>query len=93
VWTVFLTDPLMVAIQLASASIGRVTRKRLTENFARLCPRWIVNALVLLLGIANVINLGADLNAIGDAVALVIGGDKVLYAVAFGAVSLAYRWS
>src|SRR5664279_6106182 len=55
-WTVLITYPLMVAIQLASARIGRVTGRGLTEGFARFCPRWIVYGLVFLLVLANVIN-------------------------------------
>ena len=66
-WTVLFTYPLMVAIQLASARIGRVTGKGLTENFARFCPPRLVTRLVSLLVLANVINIGADLNAMGDA--------------------------
>ena len=87
-WTVLLTYPLMVGIQLASARIGRITGKGLTENFARMWPRGVVYALVLLLVVANVINLGADLNAMADSLGLVIGGPRALYAVAFGLVSL-----
>jgi NRAMP (natural resistance-associated macrophage protein)-like metal ion transporter len=87
-WTVFLTYPLMVGIQLASARIGRITGKGLTENFSRLWPRSVVYALVLLLVVANVINLGADLNAMADSLGLVIGGPRALYAVLFGLVSL-----
>jgi NRAMP (natural resistance-associated macrophage protein)-like metal ion transporter len=87
-WTVLLTYPLMVGIQLASARIGRITGKGLTENFARFCPGWVVYGLVALLVVANVINLGADLNAMGDALRMVIHGSAALYAVAFGLVSL-----
>jgi NRAMP (natural resistance-associated macrophage protein)-like metal ion transporter len=87
-WTLLLTFPLMVAIQLASARIGRVTGKGLTECFFKLWPRSVVYGLVTLLVIANVINLGADLNAMGDSASLVVGGPKALYAVAFGIVSL-----
>ena len=87
-WTVLLTYPLMAGIQLASARIGRVTGKGLTENFMRLCPRWLVNSLVGLLVVANVINLGADLNAMGDAAAMVLGGTRAWYALGFGVVSL-----
>jgi NRAMP (natural resistance-associated macrophage protein)-like metal ion transporter len=87
-WTVLLTYPLMVGIQLASARIGRITGKGLTENFARICPTWIVHALVALLVVANVINLGADLNATGDALALTVHGPAALYTVVFGVVSL-----
>jgi NRAMP (natural resistance-associated macrophage protein)-like metal ion transporter len=87
-WTVLVTYPLMVAIQLASARIGRVTGKGLTETFSRFCPAWVVNGLVGLLVIANVINVGADLNAMGDSAKLVLGGYGVAYTSAFGVVSL-----
>jgi NRAMP (natural resistance-associated macrophage protein)-like metal ion transporter len=87
-WTVLLTYPLMVAIQLASARIGRVTGKGLTENFSKLCPAWMVNSLVGLLVLANVINIGADLNAMGDSAKLIAGGFGVAYTLAFGALSL-----
>ena len=86
-WTLLFTYPLMVAIQLASARIGRVTGKGLTENFYLFCPPRLVTALVSLLVLANVINIGADLNAMGDAAALAIGGPGVAWTVAFGLVS------
>ena len=87
-WTLLFTYPLMVGIQLASARIGRVTGKGLAENFSRICPRWLVMGLVALLSLANVINIGADLNAMGDAAALVLGGPEAWYAAGFGIVSL-----
>ena len=87
-WTMLLTFPLMVGIQLASARIGRVTGKGLTENFSRMWPAWVVRTLVALLVLANVINLGADLNAMGGAMVLVLGGHAAWYALGFGAISL-----
>ena len=87
-WTILVTFPLMVGIQLASARIGRVTGRSLVANFAHFCPRWLVAALVLLLLTANVINLGADLNAMGAAAALVLPGRAAWYVVGFGLVSL-----
>jgi len=87
-WTLLLTYPLMMGIQLASARIGRVTGKDLTETFARFCPRWLVASLVLLLLVANVINLGADLSAMGDSAALVLPGRAPWYAAGFGLLSL-----
>jgi len=87
-WTVLITYPLMVGIQLASARIGRITGKGLTENFTRLCPRWLVIFLVGLLVAANVINIGADLNAMGDAAGLLAGGWKHGFTVGFGVLSL-----
>ena len=87
-WTLLFTYPLMMGIQLASARIGRVTGKDLTETFARFCPRWLVASLVLLLLIANVINLGADLSAMGASATLVLPGRPAGYAAGFGIVSL-----
>src|ERR1700727_1751583 len=54
-WTVVLTFPLMVAIQLVAARIGRVTGHGLASNMARVFPRWVVTSLVALLFIANTI--------------------------------------
>ncbi|MDM0111390.1 Nramp family divalent metal transporter [Variovorax sp. J22R133] len=87
-WTLLFTFPLMMGIQLASARIGRVTGKDLTETFARFCPQWLVASLVLLLVVANVINLGADLSAMGAAATLVLPGAPGWYALAFGTLSL-----
>ena len=81
----------MVAIQLASARIGRVTGRGLTENFARFCPGWMVNGLVTLLVVANVINIGADFNAMGDSAVLVLGGSPLVYTLLFGAASLSLQ--
>jgi len=87
-WTIVLTYPLMVAIQFASARIGRVTGRGMCDNFIALYPSPVVYGLVALLTLANVINLGADLNAMGDAVRLVVGGPASLYACVFGLTSL-----
>jgi NRAMP (natural resistance-associated macrophage protein)-like metal ion transporter len=87
-WTVVITWPLMVAVQSVSARIGRVTGRGLAGNMVRVFPRPVVSLLVLLLFIANTINLGADLAAMGAAAKLVLGGSARLYAVGFAVVSL-----
>src|SRR5690349_21918476 len=56
-WTVFLTTPFMIAIQLVSAEIGRVTGKGIAAAAKDIAPRWIVLGLVLLLLVANTINI------------------------------------
>src|SRR5476651_96832 len=48
-WTVFLTTPFMIAIQLISARIGRITGKGLAANVLKIAPRWVVLVLVALL--------------------------------------------
>ena len=87
-WTVVLTWPLMVAVQSISARIGRVTGRGLAGNMVKVFPRSVVTLLVLLLFIANTINLGADLAAMGAAAKLVLGGSAHLYTVAFAVFSL-----
>ena len=83
-WTVILTFPFMVAIQLVAACIGRVTGKGVIANARTLYPTSVVSVLVGMIVIANTINIAADLASMGAAVNLVIGGPIALYALSFG---------
>ena len=83
-WTMLFSFPLMAVIQAVSARIGCVTGFGIAQNLRRHYPRWLLRTVVLLLLVANVINLGADLGAMGAAIALLIGGPTQLYAVLFG---------
>ena len=87
-WTVVLTLPLMIAIQMISARIGRVTGHGLASNIRRHYPAPVLYAVVALLFVANTINVAADIAAMAESVHLVAGGPTQLYAVAFGAVCL-----
>jgi NRAMP (natural resistance-associated macrophage protein)-like metal ion transporter len=87
-WTLLLTYPLMAAIQVISANIGRVTGRGLATNLQRYAPRQAVWAIVGLLLVANVINIAADVAAMGDAMALVAPGRPHWYAVGFGVLSV-----
>jgi NRAMP (natural resistance-associated macrophage protein)-like metal ion transporter len=87
-WTLLLTYPLMAAIQEISARIGRVTGRGLAGNFARCYPAWLVEGIVLLMVVANTINLGADLGAMGAAVRLLIGGPSLVYVAVIGVASV-----
>ncbi len=86
-WTVFLTTPFMIAIQLVSAQIGRVTGKGLAANMKDVAPRWLVLSLILLLVLANTFNIAADIAAMGEALSLVIGGLQHEHALIFAATS------
>jgi NRAMP (natural resistance-associated macrophage protein)-like metal ion transporter len=86
-WTVFLTLPFMIAIQLVSARIGRVTGKGLAANVMKLAPRWAVLALVAMLVAANTFNIAADIAAMAEALSLVIGGLNHEHALIFAASS------
>src|SRR5437764_14463519 len=69
-WTVFLTTPFMIAIQLVSALIGRVTGQGIAANAKQHYPRGLVLIVVALLVVANTINIAADLAAMGEALSL-----------------------
>lgn len=87
-WTMLLTYPLMSAVQLISAHIGRVTGRGLAANMTRVLPRWLVWLLVAMLFVANTINIGADLSAMGEAAAMVAGGFEHFFTVGLALLSL-----
>jgi NRAMP (natural resistance-associated macrophage protein)-like metal ion transporter len=83
-WTMVITFPLMVAIQEISARVGRTTGKGIASIIREHYPAWLLQGLVALLFGANVINIGADLAAMADAVKLLVGGPGLLYVIVFG---------
>lgn len=87
-WTMILTYPLMTAVQLVSARIGRVTGRGLAANMREVLPRWMLSVIVVLLFVANTINIGADLAAMGAAAELVAGGGQHIFTIAFALGSL-----
>lgn len=87
-WTVFLSLPFMIAIQLVSARIGRVTGKGVAANLREHTPKAFLMSMVLLLVVANTINIAADIAAMGEALQLVAGGGQHFHAVAFGVVTV-----
>lgn len=58
-WTMLLTFPLMSAVQLVSAHIGRVTGQGLARNLTAAFPKLTVLFLLGILVVANTINIGA----------------------------------
>lgn len=87
-WTLLFSYPLMAAIQEISARIGRVTGCGIAGNLQRHYPRWLSTSVVSLLLIANIINLGADLGAMGAALKLLISGPALLYVCGFGLLTV-----
>lgn len=83
-WTFVLSFPLMVAIQQVAAEIGRVTGAGIARNLRRHYPRPLLWSVVFLLLVANIVNLGADLSAMGAALELLLGGNAILYTLLFG---------
>ena len=87
-WTMVLTYPLMAAIQEISARLGRVTGHGIAGNVRRNFPAPVVWPLIILLFIANTINVAADLGAMADSLRLLVGGPSFLYVAVFGCVSV-----
>ena len=77
-WTMLLTFPLMAAIQEISARIGRTTGQGIAGNLRRHYTKGLLYPVAALLFVANTINIGADLSAMGDALKLLIGGPSTL---------------
>src|SRR5450631_4361412 len=77
-WTLPLAYPLMAAIQSMCAQIGRVTGKGLAANIKTAFPPIVLKAVVLLLLIANTLNIAADVAAMGEVAELVSGINRHL---------------
>ena len=82
-WTALLTWPLMAAVQIMCARIGKVTGQGLAENFTKRFPRWLVLVFVAALLIANTINIAADLAGMADAAAMLSGINSHWFVVSF----------
>ncbi|HSY96200.1 MAG TPA: divalent metal cation transporter [Steroidobacteraceae bacterium] len=82
-WTMPLAFPLMAAIQYMCGSIGRVTGKGLAANIKDAFPPTIIRAVVVLLLIANTLNIAADVAAMGEVAELVTGFNRHLMTTCF----------
>jgi NRAMP (natural resistance-associated macrophage protein)-like metal ion transporter len=87
-WTPVFTYPLMLAVQSICARVGRVTGNGLAANLDEIFPRWLVVGLVGLLFIANTINVGADVAAMGAAVQLLTGWGQTVFTLGAAALSM-----
>jgi Mn2+/Fe2+ NRAMP family transporter len=75
-WTMPLALPLMAAVQLMCAQIGRVTGRGLAANIKASLPAPVLKLVVVLLLIANTLNIAADVAAMGEVAELVTGLDR-----------------
>ena len=86
-WTMLFSLPLLAAVQELAARIGRATGEGIAANLRRRLPRPVLVGCVTLLAIANIVNLGADLGAMGEAASLLIGGPPHPWVILFGLAS------
>ena len=82
-WTALITWPLMAAVQMMCARIGKVTGEGLAGNFKRRFPRWLLLVFVISLLVANTINIGADLAGMADAAAMLSGINSHWFVIIF----------
>ncbi len=75
-WTMPVAFPLMAAVQLMCARIGRVTGKGLAANIKEAFSPAILRTAVALLLVANILNIAADVAAMGEVAELVTGLDR-----------------
>jgi NRAMP (natural resistance-associated macrophage protein)-like metal ion transporter len=87
-WTMVFSYPLMGGIQEISARVGRVTGHGLAASLRKHFPGWVLYAAIGLLLVANTINIGADVGAMGAALHLLIGGPIQIYILGFGLLCL-----
>ena len=87
-WTMLFSYPLMAGIQEISALIGRVTGHGIAGNLRRHYSPVLLYLMIGLVLVANIINLGADIGAMGAAVNLLVGGPVLLYAALFAIASV-----
>jgi NRAMP (natural resistance-associated macrophage protein)-like metal ion transporter len=72
-WTALFSFPLMSAVQLMCARLGMVTGRGLAGVIRRRYPPWVLWLACILLIVANVFNIGADLGGMADAMQMVTG--------------------
>ncbi|HEY6454293.1 MAG TPA: divalent metal cation transporter [Steroidobacteraceae bacterium] len=86
-WTMLLTFPLMVVIQGISARIGRTTGRGIAANIRSEYSAPLLHGMVLLLFVANICNIGADLGAMAESARLLLPAISTpFYLIAFGSI-------
>ncbi len=88
-WTAVVSLPLMAAIQLICARIGVVSGRGLAGAMRAHYPRWFLYAACVLLLVANVFNIAADLAGMADAAETLTGVTSGLWVPVFGLLVLA----
>jgi NRAMP (natural resistance-associated macrophage protein)-like metal ion transporter len=92
-WTAAATFPLMAAIQLVCARIGLVSGRGLVAAVRDHYPRWFLHAACLLLLVANMFNIAADLSGMAEALGMLTGIPSRLSIPALGiSILLATIW-
>lgn len=88
-WTAVVTLPLTIAVQLICARIGLVSGRGLAGVLRTYYPRWFLYVACLLLLVANVFNISADLGGMAEVVEMLTGIRSIVFVPVFGLLILA----
>ena len=88
-WTALFCFPLMAAVQLMCSRLGMVTGRGLAAVVRRRYSRWVLWGACLLLIVANVINIAADLGGMAEATQMVTGLPSAWLTPAFAVLIVA----
>jgi NRAMP (natural resistance-associated macrophage protein)-like metal ion transporter len=87
-WTMLFALPFMIAIQEMCGRIGMVTGRGLAGVIKRHYSRKVLAVAISLLLVANAVNIGADLGAMGASAQLLVGGSLAGWIIAMTFVTL-----
>ncbi len=88
-WTAIATLPLTIAVQLTCARIGLVSGRGLAGVLRHYYPRRFLYVACLLLLVANVFNISADLGGMAEVVEMLTGVRSIVFVPLFGFLTLA----
>lgn len=84
-WLLFVSTPMLIAVQVMSAKVASVTKTDLATVLRTTFGARIATPAVLLMVVANVITMGADLTAMGAAMQLITGVKFIYWIVPMAA--------
>ncbi len=88
-WTVLFQIPLMSAVQLMCARIGRASGRDLAGVLAKHYPRWILWFAAIILLLSNTVTAAADLDAVAAALSILTGVPTLVFVLPVGAAIMA----
>src|SRR5258708_1840702 len=80
-WTVLGTLPFMIIIQRMAGRIGLVSGRGLAANMKKHYPLWMLGIVTIMIALANIINIGADISAMTAAIGLLVPLPAVIVAI------------
>lgn len=93
-WTALISFPMMVAVQTMCGRLGMVTGRGLSGVVRRRYSKWVLWGACLLLIVANVVNIAADLGGMGDATQMLTGVSSLFWTPVYTAVIIGFLfWS